>query len=166
MSIVMLAAALGFWNLLLGPIQAANHTTPVVVQILSLSYPVGDFLLLWATLLLIYHHSKGQRPGATLLLVGGATLMLITDCSFSYESLIGNNTSGGILYFGWVVAYLTFGLAGMLQADGIRPSEKKAQEGLPEQPALLPAWISCLPYAWLAGAYLLCKPRKVKPTAR
>jgi diguanylate cyclase (GGDEF)-like protein len=155
MGIVLLAAALGFWNLLLGPIQAANHTAPAVTQILSLSYPVGDFLLLWASLLLIYYQTKGQRPGASFLLVGGAMLMLITDCSFGYVSLTGSYTSGSILDFGWIIAFLTFGLAGMLQAEGIRSFESKDHPVLEERSTSLPAWISYLPYVWLTGAYLL-----------
>ncbi len=155
MGTVMVAAVLGFWNLLLGPIQAANHTTPAVTQFLSLCYPVGDLLLLWASLLLIYYQSKGQRSSASMFLVGGAVVMLITDCIFGYESLIGTYLSGGILDFGWVVAFLTFGVAGVLQARDIRSPASKAQEDQNGQTASLPIWISYLPYVWLAGAYFL-----------
>jgi diguanylate cyclase (GGDEF)-like protein len=153
--IVLLAAALGFWNLLIGPLHAMNHSAPAVAQILSLSYPVGDFLLFWASLLLIYYQPKGQRQGPTLLLVGGAMLMLITDCSFGYQNIIGSYSSGGILDFGWVAAFLTFGLAGMLQASCNGSIEQKARKNLSESSAELPAWISFLPYVWLAGAYIL-----------
>ena len=152
MGIVLLAAALGLWNLLIGPIHTANLAAPVLAQILSLSYPVGDFLLFWATLVLIYYQSKDLRSGATLLLVGGAILMLITDCTFGYQSLVGTYSSGSILDFGWVLAFLSFGLSGMLQADNIRSNERKV---LSEQSTSLPVWVSYLPYVWLAGAYFL-----------
>ncbi len=155
MGIILLAAVLGLWNLLLGPIQAANHTADVVTQILSLAYPVGDLLLLWASLMLIYHRYKDQLSSATLFLVCGAILMLVTDSFFSYQSLVGTYVSGGILDIGWVVAFLTIGLAGVLKASEIHSPAGKTQENQLEQPASLPTWISYLPYVWLAGAYLL-----------
>ena len=155
MATIIVAAVLGFWNLLLGPIQIANNTAPAMAQILSLAYPVGDILLFSATLLLIYQQSKNQRSGGTLLLVAGATLMLIVDCIFSYQSLIGTYVSGNILDSGWVAAFLLFGLAGIRQADRVHSTAGKAQADLPEQSVALPAWASYLPYAWLAGAYLL-----------
>ncbi|HMD89815.1 MAG TPA: EAL domain-containing protein [Anaerolineaceae bacterium] len=155
LAIVLLAAVLVFWNLLLGPIHNASFTTSVLAQVLSLSYPVGDFLLLWATLLLIYYQSKNRLASSTLLLAIGATIMVITDCTFAYENLNGGYTSGGILDFGWVVAFLTFGLAGMLQAGSIYSEEGKAQENPAEQPAPLAPWVSYLPYVLLAGVYLL-----------
>ncbi|MDR3573958.1 MAG: EAL domain-containing protein [Anaerolineaceae bacterium] len=152
MGIVLLSAALAFWNLLIGPLNSANNAAPVINQILSLSYPVGDFLLFWASLALIYYQSKRQRSSSTLLLVIGATIMLVTDCIFGYENMLGSYVSGSILDFGWVVAFLAFGLAGILQANSLVSNERKSQ---PVQSTALPSWISYLPYVWLAGAYLL-----------
>ncbi|MDR3573957.1 MAG: EAL domain-containing protein [Anaerolineaceae bacterium] len=152
MGIVILAAALGFWNFLLGPIHTANLAQPALTQILSLAYPVGDFLLFWAALMLLYTQSRSQRSGAALLVVG-ATIMLVTDCIFSYESLIGTYVSGHILDFGWVVAFLTLGLAGVLQGESVRSIPNQNQDGRSNLPVKLPAWISYLPYTWLAGAY-------------
>jgi peptidoglycan/xylan/chitin deacetylase (PgdA/CDA1 family) len=38
----MVAAILGFWNFLLGPIVASNTNYPLLEQVILLAYPVGD----------------------------------------------------------------------------------------------------------------------------
>ncbi|HLO18155.1 MAG TPA: hypothetical protein VK206_25210, partial [Anaerolineales bacterium] len=48
--IVMVAAILGFWNFLIGPVVSSNFASPPLEQAILLAYPVGDLVLLWALL--------------------------------------------------------------------------------------------------------------------
>ena len=47
----MLASVLVLWNYWLGPLAMSVKDESTLVQILSLAYPVGDLILLWALLM-------------------------------------------------------------------------------------------------------------------
>ena len=47
-AVVLVAALLGLWNFLIGPVIASNADYPLLEQAILLAYPLGDFVLLWA----------------------------------------------------------------------------------------------------------------------
>jgi diguanylate cyclase (GGDEF)-like protein len=156
-SIVLAAAGLGFWNYFLGPIALASNEETWIVQALSLAYPVGDLVMLWALMVLMYGRSGVKHNRPLYLLMAGIIVMIATDCLFSYQSLQGTYETGNILDVGWSLVYISFGLAGAFQAV----STRAAQAG---QPSALPAvesqegkstWLAYFPYAWIGLAYLL-----------
>ncbi len=156
MGIVMLAAVLGFWNFLIGPLAAAGAQQPLLEQLLSLAYPSMDLVLVWALLMLLYNHAESQSGGSILLLAGGTTLMIITDCFFSYQSLMGTYISGSFVDLGWILAFSLTGLAGLWQ--GL--SAQLDQNTIPVLPISVRlgrlAWLlNYLPYAWLILAYII-----------
>ncbi|HLE14492.1 MAG TPA: hypothetical protein VI776_07075, partial [Anaerolineales bacterium] len=89
LGIVVLAATLSFWNFLLGPLVATTSEEPLLSQMLSMAYPVGDLLLLWAVLVLVYRKPQGQDPLPLLLLAMSAGVQVFTDYLFGYQSLLG-----------------------------------------------------------------------------
>ena len=62
LAIVLLAASLTFWNFLLGPLVSLGGEESLLTDLLSLAYPVGDLLLLWAVLVVIYRQGQDQDP--------------------------------------------------------------------------------------------------------
>jgi diguanylate cyclase (GGDEF)-like protein len=157
LGIVLLAATLSFWNFFLGPLVATASGEPLLTQVLSLAYPAGDLLLLWAVLVLIYRKPQGLDPLPLLLLAGSAGIQVVVDYTYAYQSLLETNTSGGLLDAGWTVSYILAGLAGVFQASSLQGAHDSAVPSrlrrlIPDQ---LPAWLSYISYAWLAAAYLL-----------
>lgn len=156
MSVVMLAAVLVFLNFLLEPLAAAGQAESIFTQALSIAYPVGDLALLWAVLVILYRRSERQPQAPVLLLSASIIIMIVTDSIFSYQSLIDTYSSGRLLDLGWIASYLLIGLAGIWQAVLIHPyrgSPTHLQDGQKFDPIKM--FSSYLPYAWLAGAYLL-----------
>jgi len=157
LGIVLLAATLGFWNFLIGPLVATASEEPLLSQMLSMAYPVGDLLLLWAVLVLVYRKPQGQDPLPLLLLAMSAGVQVFTDYLFGYQSLLGTYVSGGLLDVGWTASYIFAGLAGVYQVRSLQVSQEgvrqsRIQRLIPDRP---PAWLSHTPYAWLAAAYAL-----------
>ncbi len=151
MSIVMLGALLVFWNFLIGPIVTTSIAEPLLSRILSAAYPVFDLVLLVALLMIIFHRLDVQTQRPLLLLAGSAVVMIVSDSLFGYQSLLGIYVSGALPDIGYVVAILLAGLAGVLQAITIQPTDPKETQSVPESetPRKLIIWPLYLPYLWL-----------------
>ena len=162
--IVMVAATLAFWNFLLGPIVFANAGYPLLEQAILLAYPVGDLVLLWALLRIIYNNSNQHYEAPTLLFAGSLTLTIILDCIYSYQALLGTYVSGGILDIGWVASGLLAGLAGVSQVTAIQSLESTGKfparlEFLGRLKIVTPYF----PYFWLIAAYVLLIESRLTP---
>jgi diguanylate cyclase (GGDEF)-like protein len=116
-SIILIAALLGFWNFLIGPLAVKNAGQSMAEQILALIYPTGDAVLFIAILILLYNRSSKQSHSPLVLLALGAAAMIVTDSIFSYQTLKSIYVSSGLLDSGWLLAYLFIGLAGISQVN-------------------------------------------------
>lgn len=156
MGIVMLAAALIFWNFLIGPTLMAGETE-LITLILSVLYPVFDLLLIFTLLVIMYRRLEYSTPGPLILLTGSAAMMILSNSLFIYQSLQEVYMSGGILDVGWVVSIVLAGLAGVLQLSKIYSGEIKEleDENILETPQNLVRWSLYLPYIWMFMAYFL-----------
>jgi len=154
--IVMVAASLGFWNFILGPIAAAGAGEPLLTQILSLAYPVGDLVLLTALVQLIYRQSEGKNPAPLFLLAAGAGVQIVTDAIYGRMALLDTYTSGGVLDLGWLISYVLIGMAGIWQAVTVPATATTQPTSLPAETPYKPnTWLTYFPYLCAAGAYLL-----------
>jgi len=157
MGIAMVSAILLFWNFLIGPLIQAGAEEPMLTQVLSMAYPVGDLLLMFALLVLLYNRPSFADTTPIALLTIGTLNMVATDSIFSYQSLMGTYVSGSLLDVGWIVGYLFTGLAGVWvafnpYAGGTKPA--KTSEDLNEE-ATWRGLHTYFPYLWAAGAIAL-----------
>ncbi len=157
LGIILLAATLGLWNFLLGPLVVANSQGFTLSNVFTLAFPVGDLVLLGALMLLLYYGSKDVDLGPILLLIGGAVVLIVADCLFGYQSLAGSYQFGGLLDISWAVVYVFFGLAGVLHAFSLSPTRlAQAPEGkrfgFQQQ---INSWLFYFPFVWVAAAYAM-----------
>lgn len=159
MGIVMVAAILGFWNFLLGPIIASNVGYPLLEQAILLAYPVGDLVLLWALLRIVYkrsdEHAEDEAPA--FLLASGIAVTILGDYVYTYQALLGTYESGSIVDMTWRATMLLTGLAGISQITAIQAlkSSGKFPRRLEFLIGSLKSVIPYLSYAWLIVAYIL-----------
>ncbi len=157
MSIMILASALGFWIFLIGPLVQAGTTEPLTTQLLSVAYPAGDLLLIWAALVMLYRRPQGIDRIALAFLIASVSSMVITDCLFSYQSISETYISGSLVDLGWLSALLCAGLAGAWQFTHTRPvlSTENTGSSEPARKSILETSLPYLPYIWVAAAYSL-----------
>jgi len=158
LSIVLIAATLGLWIFLIGPIVGTELTALSLEIVLTAAYPVGDLILFFAVLIIIYDRSKTINPGPILLLASGLIVMIVTDIIFSYQSSLGTYLSGGVLDLGWIVTNILITFSGIYQ--GITSETHKGNNSLSNKnPATINKGISqvlaYMPYIWVAGVYYL-----------
>ena len=154
-AIVMSCAILGFWNLFISPTIHSAAGLPASTQAILIAYPVGDLVLLWAMLLILYNHPDEKKNIPTLILAAGLLTMIVTDSIYSVQSFQGTYTSGGFLDIGWIFSVLLIGMGGLQQVVSLKnrvefsSPRKKPAQGFIKTVSLV------MPYLWLAVAYIL-----------
>jgi len=158
-SIVMIAAILAFWIYIFGPIIGTETSIPFLEKLLTAAYPAGDLILLFALLVIMYYRSEKFIFGPLWVLALGIMVMIVTDSIFSYQSLLGAYTSGGILDLGWIIATILTTFAGTYQVFAAQ--EFKEEDTLPYKQIILRERISqilaYMPYVWVVVAYYLLR---------
>lgn len=114
MSIVIISVGLIYWTFLVLPTLLNGQE--YFATIVSIVYIIGDFLLLFVLLRLLY--SKVDENFVPILLLStGILALIITDSIFSYQTLQGTYVSGGLLDTGWVLSFILIGIAAFIQAS-------------------------------------------------
>lgn len=113
---VTVSSVLLFWNFVIGPIIAVQPPEAGILElILSLAYPIGDLLLIWALFALTHWNRQNQDYRGLFILGLGIIMMVIADISFSIQALKGTYQTGNLVDLGYITSYLLGGLAGVYQ---------------------------------------------------
>ena len=153
--IILLAAILGFWNFLIGPIILSLVGKPLLEQAILLAYPVGDLVLFGALLRIIYNQSEEQDETSIYFLAGTLLAMIVTDSIYSYQSLLETYVSGGLVDIGWIVTFLLAGLASVSQITVIQSTKGTQKAPRSVFSGRLKSIGPYLPFFWFIGAFVL-----------
>jgi diguanylate cyclase (GGDEF)-like protein len=135
------------WLFIMSPIAHDQTLTPAG-RLISLSYPLGDVLLLAIGLRILMGANK--RPPAYLLLGGGILFLLVADSAYLGALQAGDYVSGGVIDLGWLASYVLFGAA------ALHPSMKALSTRVSESlPRLTPARLVVLACASIAAPAML-----------
>jgi len=137
--ILTLGVALLSWVFLIAPnIQLGGDWLPEAV---SIAYPVGDILLLAATVRLAV--DRGVRAPAFYLLAGSIVCLLTTDSVYNRMILDGSYDGQVILDVGWIFYYLLWGAA------ALHPSMRTLEQPAEGRTRLTPTRLAFLSVACL-----------------
>ena len=152
--IVMIAGTIMFWDYIIGPViqESANLDLPTLI--IYIFYPLGDMILLFSVLEILYRKIYGNEKRPLLFLAAGLTALIITDSIFLRQSWLDTYVGGGLLDLGWAISYVLIGLAGMAQADEMAKNSLNKIATRQLRYGEL-TWIIYLPYICAAGAFAL-----------
>ncbi len=114
-SIIIITIGLILWTFLIIP--TLNSNKDILGSIISIAYIIGDILLLFALIRILFNNFKDTYREPLLLLGLGIIFQIITDGIYSYQSIQGIYVSGGFLDVGWVLSFIFMGLAAILQTN-------------------------------------------------
>jgi signal transduction histidine kinase len=114
--VIFNAAVAAMWILLVAPSLAAGKEAGGLTLVIAIAYPVGDLLLLWASLDLLFRGRIRSATGVGPLLVTGAACLILADLIYAVQILHGTYTSGNPLGIVWSLGLVLIGLAGARQA--------------------------------------------------
>lgn len=154
---VMGTATIAYWIFLIEPVLQHQGDVSLVEKALSVAYPVGDLILFFSVLVILYYQSSSIIQGPIWFVTGSLVLMVVTDSVYTYQSLLDTYQAGHLIDFGWLIAYILMALAGVYQVlspaspgkvGGISGSilgmNEKTIKTLPY-----------LPYVWVAAVFFL-----------
>jgi diguanylate cyclase (GGDEF)-like protein/PAS domain S-box-containing protein len=108
--IITVGMALLSWVFLMAP-YVHDATLSPLAKMVSIAYPLGDVLLLAATLRLAF--DGGRRRGSFYLLIASVGALLATDAAYGFALLNGTYDHQLIYDAGWIAYYLLWGAAAM-----------------------------------------------------
>ena len=109
-AILTVGLALPSWVVLITP-YLHDHELSLVAKLVSVAYPLGDVLLLAATVRLAL--DSGRRQPAFYLLSSSIVLLLVTDFVYGVMTLNGTYNHQLWLDAGWIGFYLLWGAAAL-----------------------------------------------------
>lgn len=144
---VVIASTMAVWYVLLGPTVQETEGRSLAAA-LSLAYPVGDVVLVFAIVVLLLRTEAGALP--LQLLAVGLSSFVVGDLGFGRLSLTGNYHAGD-----WPdTCYVVASALVVIAADVLchQPLERRRTG---DADAGRHYGMSLLPYAGVAGGYLL-----------
>ncbi|MCX6679022.1 MAG: response regulator [Methanothrix sp.] len=152
--IVLISSILIYWSIFIAPTIAQNLNADPMIMFLAVAYPIGDLILLFALVEMLFKRHKNQGIDPLLLLGLFCANTIFADAIYMGESLSGTYISGGSIDAIYIISYLIFGLAGISQVNNLRLS--------PYNGKLLPShhygeitWLLYLPYLCASFAFIM-----------
>ena len=118
--IVLISAILIYWTLFIAPTIEQNQGADFETMFLAVAYPVGDLILLFALIELIFSRQKKLGIDPFLFLGLFCAAGIIADAIYMGQSMSGTYVSGTLLDAVWIISSLMICLAGICQADILR----------------------------------------------
>jgi diguanylate cyclase (GGDEF)-like protein len=145
---VFTGGAVVIWYLALGPALASGHRFDLV-DLVTYAYPVGDLLLLFGSLAVLWRGVPPSSVTSLRIFAAGMLVYIAADLTYDYITAHGTYLGGDPVDTLWVVALLGTCLAAACQLR-TRPSAVLAP---PPRPG--PARPSFLPYVAVGSSYLV-----------
>ncbi len=147
--IVFVGGATVIWFIALGPAVASAHGFFGLPGLVLFAYPVGDLLLLFGVLSLLWRGVPRSSVTSLRIFATGMLVFIAADVTYDYVSTSSTYAGGDPVDMLWMVA-----LAILLVAAACQLRAAPADEVAPP-PRLLASGPSVLPYLAVAGSCVL-----------
>ena len=145
LAIVVVGTGTIIWWLVIQPVATASNG---LESLITLAYPVGDLLVLFALAATLMSRLVGTSRAALVLLGIGLALNVVADLAFarlSLEETYGSGTSW--VDACWLLGWVAMGLASFVQARSMSDVRQAGAASAPTRP------VPFLPYFAVAGLY-------------
>ncbi len=148
MGTVFVGGAILIWDVALGPAAASVHHFDLP-DIVTYSYPVGDLLLLFGVLSLLWRGTPRLSVTSLRIFAVGMLVLIAADMTYDYITSVSTYEGGDPVDTLWILALLILFVAAGCQLRA-RPAV-----GFTAPPRSHDTRPSHLPYLAVAGSYLL-----------
>jgi two-component system, sensor histidine kinase PdtaS len=112
--IIMFSLSLVLWIFFITP-ALQDYNGDITPIIFNLTYVIGGFLLLLSLMDLLFNRIKPDMYAPSLILLGAISVLIITECVYTYQTIHGSYVPGNPGDIGWIIGYMLIGLAGISQ---------------------------------------------------
>ncbi|MEJ5244147.1 MAG: PAS domain S-box protein [Bacteroidota bacterium] len=141
MLVVLLSSLMIFTEFLFGPIL--NNNESLLEKVLSIFYPAGDFLVLWAVIYILFSKISKDDTRIIFLLALGLLMFVFADIIYSFLNADNLYYTGHISDITYFIAYVFCGLSAVAFVENTQKeaSDEKATENI--------QWMAYSPYIFL-----------------
>ncbi len=150
MGTVFVGGATLIWYVALGPAVASSDQDFDLARLVTFAYPVGDLLLLFGMLSLLWRGVPRLSVAPLRIFATGLLVFIAADVAYDYVIVHSTYLGGDPVDTLWVVAITIMYVAAVCQLRAQPPAESAAPRWA--APAARP---SVLPYLAVAASYLL-----------
>ena len=125
--IVLISSILIYWSLFIAPTIEQNLGTDSLTMFLAVAYPIGDLILLFALIEMLFRRRKNLGVDPFFFLALFCVGNIFADAVYMGESMAGTYVSGGPLDLIWIFSYLMIGLAGISHVNNLRLGRYKGE---------------------------------------
>lgn len=153
MAIVMLAAFLVFWILLIAPILAVERGASLLTVLVAIAYPILDWALIFAILRVLYSGPGYTHPASLLILALASFGQVVDDAIYLAQALAGKYVPGSwvdmlsVIVFSLLILVITYQLS-------VQPKDAKIHSSLTAVHQQF-KWAGYIPNLWAVIAYFL-----------
>jgi len=149
-AVIIISAVIVFSSQLISPMAVAGRGEPILNQVLTIAYPVGDLAMLGGLAILIFNRPKDLLPLPLYTLALSLVVMVGADVIYSAETIEGVYQTGNMVDALWLLAYCLMGASGFLQRYF-----KSTRQGLFTRVVeyRIEPTLPYLPYIWMVGGY-------------
>jgi diguanylate cyclase (GGDEF)-like protein len=116
----------------------------------SVAYPAGDIMLLFAAFVALRRQGKGQARTIVSTFAAGVLLATGSDLGFAFMQLHGSYADVSLIYLGWPAGMMLIGLAAAMQASWqTNLAAEDVKSGSPVWRQLLPMLTGLALAGWL-----------------
>jgi diguanylate cyclase (GGDEF)-like protein len=149
MGTVFVGGTMLVWYVALGPAVASAHDHFDLASLVTFAYPVGDLLLLFGVLSLLWRGAPRLSVASLRIFATGLLVFIVADISYDHITITSAYLGGDPVDSLWVLAITILFVAASCQLRATRMVEFALP---PPTPAPRP---SALPYLAVAASYLL-----------
>lgn len=135
LGVVALAGALALWIFIVEP-RAFLPENSEAAAFLTVAYPAGDLILLWAVLRLLFRRGEETQRTSFRLLALSAGTLIVTDFFYSIFLLARVKTYADLVSLGYMASHALAGFSAVLFAAPV-PQTLEEKTETAESPALL-----------------------------
>ncbi|MEX2395178.1 MAG: HAMP domain-containing sensor histidine kinase [Actinomycetota bacterium] len=104
------------WAIVLGPAYEAGKGGSIIVQLISVAYPLGDLVLISAVLF-VFSHAQSKERTALGLISLGLVAVSVADFGFTYLTLNELYSTGSFIDPLWNLGFMLIGLAALRRPE-------------------------------------------------
>jgi diguanylate cyclase (GGDEF)-like protein len=150
MGTVFVGGATLIWYLALGPAVAGSEHDFDLSNLVTYAYPVGDLLLLFGLLSLLWRGTPRLSVASLRIFATGLLVFIAADVSYDYITVHSTYLGGDPVDTLWILALTILFAAASVQLRA-KPGAEPARSAWASRPSRP----STLPYLAVAGSYLL-----------
>ena len=152
--IVLISSILIYWSLFIAPTIEQNLGADALTMFLAVAYPIGDLILLFALVELLFRRRRNPGPDPLIFLGLFCAGNIFADAIYMGQSMAGTYVSGGALDMIWTFSYLMIGLAGIAHVNNLRLGRYKGELELKHHYGEI-MWPLYLPYLCAGVAFIM-----------